>query len=194
MAHEESFYRTYQVLNVEYKKMKENPVKCYSSDMIEMRVLRSEVMRSDPLQYEKDYFQSHSQADIVGGIRASNSSLNSFSLEKYTTTELAPRVKAKFRSRAVALMALFFSLTTPIGIAIEIGIANDYYKNDQNSLIVEGIFNSASAGILIYMAIVDLLAADFMHPRMKGNGKLQLGANISLLLGAGLMSVIAIWA
>ncbi|PHT75645.1 Zinc transporter 3 [Capsicum annuum] len=191
MAHEESFYRTYQVLNVEYKKMKENPRKCYSSDMIEMRVLRSEVMRSDPLQYEKVYVQSHY---IVGGIRASNSSLNSFSLEKSTTTELAPWVKAKFRSRAVALMALFFSLTTPIGIAIEIGIANDYHENDQNSLIVEGIFNSASTGILIYMAIVDLLAADFMHPRMQGNGKLQLGANISLFLGAGLMSVLAIWA
>lgn len=91
-------------------------------------------------------------------------------------------------------MALFFSLTTPIEIAIEIGIANDYHENDQNSLIVEGIFNSASAGILIYMAIVDLLAADFMHPRMQGNGKLQLGANISLFLGAGLMSVLAIWA
>ncbi|KAM3301307.1 hypothetical protein P3S67_015808 [Capsicum chacoense] len=91
-------------------------------------------------------------------------------------------------------MALFFSLTTRIGIAIEIGIASDYHENDQNSLIVEGIFKSASAGILIYMAIVDLLAADFMHPRMQGNGKLQLGANISLLLGAELMSVLAIWA
>ncbi|MCD7470906.1 hypothetical protein HAX54_011108 [Datura stramonium] len=102
--------------------------------------------------------------------------------------------QAKFKSRGVAIMALLFSLTTPIGIGIGLGITKDYHENGQKALIVEGIFNSASAGILIYMALVDFLAADFMHPRMQGNGKLQLGANISLLLGAGLMSVLAIWA
>ncbi|PHT42789.1 Zinc transporter 5, partial [Capsicum baccatum] len=101
--------------------------------------------------------------------------------------------QAKLKSRAIAIMALFFSLTTPIGIAIGIAITNVYDENSPTALIVEGIFNSASAGILIYMALVDFLAADFMHPRMQGNGKLQLGANISLLLGAGLMSLLAKW-
>lgn len=102
--------------------------------------------------------------------------------------------QAKLKSRAIAIMTLFFSLTTPIGIAIGLGITNVYDENSPTALIVEGIFNSASAGILIYMALVDFLAADFMHPRMQGNGKLQLGANISLLLGAGLMSLLAKWA
>ncbi|KAJ8532053.1 hypothetical protein K7X08_011976 [Anisodus acutangulus] len=102
--------------------------------------------------------------------------------------------QAKLKYRAIAVMALFFSLTTPIGILIGLGIMNFYDENSPPALIVEGVFNSASAGILIYMALVDFLAADFMHPRMQGNGKLQLGANISLLLGAGLMSLIAKWA
>lgn len=102
--------------------------------------------------------------------------------------------QAKFKNRAVAIMALFFSLTTPMGIAIGLGITNVYDENSPTALIVEGVFNSASAGILIYMALVDFLAADFMHPRMQGNGKLQLGANIALLLGAGLMSLLAKWA
>ncbi|XP_022850400.1 zinc transporter 5-like [Olea europaea var. sylvestris] len=102
--------------------------------------------------------------------------------------------QAKFKSRAIAIMALFFSLTTPIGIVIGIGITNIYGETSPNALIVEGIFNSASAGILIYMALVDLLSADFMSPRMQSNGKLQLGANISLLLGAGCMSLLAKWA
>ncbi|THU68663.1 hypothetical protein C4D60_Mb08t06230 [Musa balbisiana] len=62
------------------------------------------------------------------------------------------------------------------------------------ALIVEGVFNAASAGILVYMALVDLLAADFTNPRMQSNGRLQLGAHLALLLGAGLMSLIAIWA
>ncbi|KAF2303096.1 hypothetical protein GH714_013767 [Hevea brasiliensis] len=102
--------------------------------------------------------------------------------------------QAKFKGRVVASMALFFSLTTPVGIAIGIGISNVYNENSPTALIVEGIFNSASAGILIYMALVDLLAADFMNPKVQGNGKLQLGVNLFLLLGAGLMSLLAKWA
>ncbi|MCL7029813.1 hypothetical protein MKW94_021669 [Papaver nudicaule] len=102
--------------------------------------------------------------------------------------------QAKFKSKAVTVMALFFSLTTPIGIGIGIGISNVYNENSPTALIVEGVFNSASAGILIYMALVDLLAEDFMNPRMQTNGRLMLGAYISLLLGAGCMSLLAKWA
>lgn len=104
------------------------------------------------------------------------------------------QLQAKFKSVSTAMMAIFFSLTTPIGIAVGIGISNVYREDSNTSLIVEGILNSASAGILIYMSLVDLLAADFMNPRMQSNLKLQLGANVSLLLGAGCMSFLAIWA
>ncbi|KAF8411290.1 hypothetical protein HHK36_003837 [Tetracentron sinense] len=102
--------------------------------------------------------------------------------------------QAKFKSRAVTIMAIFFSLTTPVGIAIGIGISKIYNENSPTALIVEGVFDSASAGILIYMALVDLLAADFMNPRMQSNKKIQLGANLSLLFGAGCMSLLAMWA
>ncbi|XP_058072190.1 zinc transporter 8-like [Magnolia sinica] len=103
-------------------------------------------------------------------------------------------VQAKFKGSSMAIMALFFSLTTPIGIAVGIGVSSVYHQNSPTALIVEGIFNSASAGILIYMALVDLLAADFMSPRMQTNGKLQLYSNAALLLGAGCMSLMAKWA
>ncbi|CAK7345198.1 unnamed protein product [Dovyalis caffra] len=102
--------------------------------------------------------------------------------------------QAKFKSKAIVIMGLFFSLTTPVGIGIGIGISNVYNESSPNALIVEGIFNAASAGILIYMALVDLLAADFMHPKVQSNGRLQFGVNVSLLLGAGCMSLIAKWA
>ncbi|KAL5977512.1 hypothetical protein ACLOJK_021859 [Asimina triloba] len=55
-----------------------------------------------------------------------------------------------------------------------IAISSFYDENSPKSLIVEGVFNAASSGILIYMAFVDLLAADFMNPRMQNKGKLQL--------------------
>ncbi|KAF6158552.1 hypothetical protein GIB67_040066 [Kingdonia uniflora] len=102
--------------------------------------------------------------------------------------------QAKFKARAVTVMVLFFSLTTPIGIGIGIGISNVYAENSPTALIVEGIFNAASAGILIYMALVDLLAADFMNQKVQDNGRLQLATYISLLFGAGCMSLVAKWA
>lgn len=103
-------------------------------------------------------------------------------------------MQAKFKSRAIATMVLFFSLTTPVGIALGMGLSSFYKENSRTALIVEGVFNSASAGILIYMALVDLLAADFMNPRMQSNLRIQLGANVSLILGSGCMSLLAKWA
>ncbi|GMI87871.1 zinc transporter 1 precursor [Hibiscus trionum] len=101
--------------------------------------------------------------------------------------------QAKFKSRAVAMMLVLFSLTTPTGIAIGMGVSKVYDENSPKALAVEGIFNSLSAGILIYMSLVDLLGVDFMNPIMQSNVKLQLGSNLSLLLGAASMSLLAKW-
>nr|CAB3461201.1 unnamed protein product [Digitaria exilis] len=103
-------------------------------------------------------------------------------------------VQAKFRLKSVVKMALFFSLTTPVGVGIGIGISSTYNENSPRVLIIEGVLNAAAAGILNYMALVDLLAEDFMNPRVQNNGKLQVIINVSLLAGTGLMSMLAIWA
>ena len=91
-------------------------------------------------------------------------------------------------------MSTFFAVTTPIGIVVGMGISDTYDESSPTALIVQGVLNAASAGILIYMSLVDLLAADFMHPKMQSNTGLQIIAHISLLLGAGLMSLLAKWA
>ncbi|KAK4355065.1 hypothetical protein RND71_024036 [Anisodus tanguticus] len=90
--------------------------------------------------------------------------------------------KTKFKSISTAIMAVIFSLTTPVGIGI--GISMVYNAHSSIALIVEGILNSVSSGILVYMALVDLLASDFMNPRMQNNIRLQFG----------IMSVMAKWA
>ncbi|RYR45139.1 hypothetical protein Ahy_A07g030997 [Arachis hypogaea] len=102
--------------------------------------------------------------------------------------------QAKFNRRAVVTMAVFFTLTTPVGIAIGIGISNAYKENSPRALIVEGVMNATSSGILIYMSLVDLLAADFINSRVQQSGRLQFGAYTSLLLGAACMSILAKWA
>ncbi|KAI8524749.1 hypothetical protein RHMOL_Rhmol13G0173400 [Rhododendron molle] len=101
--------------------------------------------------------------------------------------------QAKYRKGAITIMILFFSLTTPTGIGIGIGISNIYNEYSPTALIVEGVLNSASAGILIYMALVDLLASDFMNPNLQINFRLQLGSNVALLIGACSMSILAKW-
>ncbi|XP_074583824.1 zinc transporter 3-like [Curcuma longa] len=103
-------------------------------------------------------------------------------------------VQAKFRGRTTVIMAVFFSLTAPIGISLGIAIASSYNQASFAALTVEGVLNAASAGILIYMSLVDLLAADLKNPKMQLRGRLQLGAHLALLLGAGSMSLLAKWA
>ncbi|CAM0871414.1 unnamed protein product [Alopecurus aequalis] len=103
-------------------------------------------------------------------------------------------VQARFRLKSVLMMAVFFSLTLPIGVVIGIGISSRYDENSPSALIVEGILSAAAAGILNYMALVDLLAEDFMNPRVQNDGRLQVIINISLLAGTALMSMLAVWA
>ena len=93
-----------------------------------------------------------------------------------------------------ATMVFFFSTTTPLGIALGIALSNVYSDTSSTSLIVEGILNAVSAGLLNYMALVELLASDFMGPKLQGSKKLMAMAFVAVLLGAGGMSVMAIWA
>ncbi|KAL5220968.1 hypothetical protein ABZP36_025681 [Zizania latifolia] len=103
-------------------------------------------------------------------------------------------VQANFKAKATVIMATFFSLTAPVGIVLGIAITSSYSKHSSAALVVEGVFNSAAAGILIYMSLVDLLAADFNNPKLQTNTKLQLATYLALFLGAGLMSLLAKWA
>ncbi|KAK2966413.1 hypothetical protein RJ640_003683 [Escallonia rubra] len=102
--------------------------------------------------------------------------------------------QAQFKTLHSTLMACFFAVTTPIGIAIGIAVSSFYDANSPRALVIEGVFDSISAGILVYMALVDLIAADFLSKRMSCNVRLQVVSYFTLFLGAGLMSSLAIWA
>ncbi|KAG2326901.1 hypothetical protein Bca52824_009629 [Brassica carinata] len=102
--------------------------------------------------------------------------------------------EAKFGVKKLWIMVLFFALTAPAGIAIGIGVAEIYNENSPMALKVSGFLNAAAAGILIYMALVDLVAPLFMSHKAQSSMKIQLACSFSLVLGAGLMSLIAVWA
>lgn len=102
--------------------------------------------------------------------------------------------QAQFKNLSATIMACFFALTTPAGIGVGTAIASFYNPNSPRALVTEGILDCLSAGILVYMALVDLIAADFLSKRMSCNFRLQVVSYVMLFLGAGLMSILAIWA
>ncbi|ERN14915.1 hypothetical protein AMTRI_Chr02g255990 [Amborella trichopoda] len=103
-------------------------------------------------------------------------------------------LQAEYKILTKSIMVFFFSVTTPFGIALGIFLSNVYSENSPTALIVVGVLNAASAGLLNYMALVDLLATDFMGSRFQNSPKLQAIAYAAVLLGAGGMSIMAKWA
>ncbi|KAL9440354.1 hypothetical protein AB3S75_019087 [Citrus x aurantiifolia] len=95
---------------------------------------------------------------------------------------------------ALSFHQFFEGFALGVGISIGTAVASVYNPNSPGALIVEGILDSISAGILVYMALVDLIAADFLSKRMSCNFRLQVVSYLMLFLGAGLMSLLAIWA
>ncbi|XVF03101.1 hypothetical protein REPUB_Repub04eG0231700 [Reevesia pubescens] len=103
-------------------------------------------------------------------------------------------LQAEYEFKMKAIMVMFFSATTPLGIVLGIGLESVCSETSPTALIVVGLLNACSAGLLNYMALVDLLAADFMGPKLQTNMKLQALSYVFVFLGAGLMSIMAIWA
>ncbi|WZY68968.1 hypothetical protein YC2023_001208 [Brassica napus] len=103
-------------------------------------------------------------------------------------------LQAEYTNLNKFLMAFFFAITTPFGIALGIALSTIYRDNSPSALITVGLLNACSAGLLIYMALVDLLAAEFMGPKLQGSIKMQIKCFIAALLGCGGMSIIAKWA
>lgn len=95
-----------------------------------------------------------------------------------------------------ALMVLMFSITTSIGIAIGILIRSGYSSTSSVSLTVQGVFDSISAGILIYTGLVDLVGRELSIDSDFGKKpwSIRILYLIALYLGVASMAVIGVWA
>ncbi|XP_010915264.1 zinc transporter 4, chloroplastic-like [Elaeis guineensis] len=102
--------------------------------------------------------------------------------------------QAQFSSLKETVMACFFALTTPGGIGLGLSVASFYDPDSPAAMVAEGLLDSISAGILIYMALVDLIAADVLDRLKNSSISLQVGTCVALFSGAGLMSLLALWA
>ncbi|KAF2183487.1 Zip-domain-containing protein [Zopfia rhizophila CBS 207.26] len=93
------------------------------------------------------------------------------------------------------IMALVFALITPLGMAIGIGVLDQFNGNDKSTLIAIGTLDALSAGILAWVGIVEMLARDWMHGSLL-NAPLAktLIAGAALVAGLILMSALGKWA
>ncbi|KAJ3071618.1 hypothetical protein HDU98_005056 [Podochytrium sp. JEL0797] len=94
------------------------------------------------------------------------------------------------------LLCLAYPLTTPLGIAIGVGVRNVYNENDPNLILIQGIFNALSAGILFYNTYTELMSAEISHnAHFHGfNGNFKAACFLAMYLGAGTMALIGNWA
>ncbi|KAG0369509.1 high-affinity Zn(2+) transporter zrt1 [Gamsiella multidivaricata] len=65
------------------------------------------------------------------------------------------------RTKTHYWLAIVFSLTTPIGAALGVAIWSSYDPSSALAILVEGVFDAISTGILLYMGYVNLLAVEF---------------------------------
>jgi zinc transporter 1/2/3 len=93
------------------------------------------------------------------------------------------------------LMGLAFSGTCPTGMAIGIGVRRSFNGSDGNTLLTLGTMDALSAGVLAWVAFVELWSADWLHGDLRAPGwRKGAVAMLSLVLGAAGMSVLGKWA
>ena len=93
-------------------------------------------------------------------------------------------------------MALAYGCTTPLGQAIGIATHTLYSPDSEVGLIVVGVMNSISAGLLVFASLVELMSEDFLSDESWRvlRGKKRVVACMLVFLGAFCMSLVGAWA
>jgi zinc transporter 1/2/3 len=99
-----------------------------------------------------------------------------------------------FKSWKSILLAIIYTISAPVGVAIGIGIRSSYDPNSQSAALSQGILDAISGGIILYAAFVTMLAyefsADFHEFKSLG---IRVGMFAALWFGVGVLSLIGIW-
>ncbi|KHJ32821.1 putative zinc-regulated transporter 1 protein [Erysiphe necator] len=103
-----------------------------------------------------------------------------------------------FSTRSIRpwFMVLAYGITTPIGQGIGIIMHNIYDPQSVAGLLIVGIMNGISSGLLLYAGLVQLLAKDFLSHQSYHllKGKQRVKAFCSVVAGASSMALIGAWA
>ncbi|GAO13105.1 uncharacterized protein UV8b_03493 [Ustilaginoidea virens] len=92
-------------------------------------------------------------------------------------------------------LCLAYGLTTPVAVAVGLGLHHTYNGSSYAASVVSGVLDSVSAGILVYTGLVEMLARDFLFNPSRTSDKKRLALMlVSLYLGCGVMALLGRWA
>ncbi|KAJ5130280.1 uncharacterized protein N7515_006319 [Penicillium bovifimosum] len=94
-------------------------------------------------------------------------------------------------------MAAAFALITPVGMAIGLGVLHSFNGNARSTLIALGTLDALSAGILVWVGVVDMWARDWViegGEMLHANIGRVLTGGVSLITGLVLMGLLGKWA
>ncbi|KAK7431543.1 high-affinity Zn(2+) transporter zrt1 [Neonectria magnoliae] len=98
-------------------------------------------------------------------------------------------------------LATLFAFITPIGMAIGIGVLQQFNGSNRSTLIAIGTLDALSAGILIWVGLVEMWAADWMvgpHGKQAELADADILtttlAGFGLIAGLAIMSLLGKWA
>jgi solute carrier family 39 (zinc transporter), member 1/2/3 len=95
------------------------------------------------------------------------------------------------------ILASAFALITPLGMAIGIGVLDKFNGNDSNTLLAIAILDAISAGILIWVGVVEMWAEDWMYSSselMNASPIVTILSLFGLMAGMALMGFLGKWA
>ena len=94
------------------------------------------------------------------------------------------------------LMALAYGTTTPVGQAIGLWLHTRYDPLSQTGLLMVGITNAISSGLLLFAGLVQLIAEDFLSDESYQTltGKRRIEASLAVGLGGLLMAIVGAFA
>ncbi|CAG9941358.1 unnamed protein product [Clonostachys rosea f. rosea IK726] len=123
------------------------------------------------------------------------------SAQAESSSETSETVPVGLSMKKKLLLASCFAFITPIGMAIGIGVLKQFNGNDKSTLIAIGTLDALSAGMLVWVGLVEMWAADWVTGSHGRKAELA-DANVittcvaffGLISGLVLMSVLGKWA
>jgi zinc transporter 1/2/3 len=104
-------------------------------------------------------------------------------------------IYAGMAAKSVVYLGLIFAVTTPVGIAIGLGVRGSYNGSSSAALITQGTLDAVCAGMLIFLALGDHVNAVKSQAHwLKREGAATHGLCIgAFLAGVAIMCTLALW-
>lgn len=91
-------------------------------------------------------------------------------------------------------MTIIYCVSAPAGVAIGVGVQHSYGPNSAKAKYFQGIFDSIAAGIVMYIAFVQMLGIEFRQDVRQAPGQWRKALLfVCLWIGALVTSIVGRW-